>query len=650
MCGIAGFLDPAGRTAHPEAAVRAMAAKLRRRGPDDAGAWTDPGVGIALGHRRLAVIDRSAEGHQPMISRCGRYVACYNGEIYNFPALRRELERLDPTCAWRGHSDTEVLLEAVSAWGLPEALARCNGMFALALWDRDKRALHLARDRMGEKPLYYGWSGDVFLFGSEPAALAAHPTWDGEIDRGALALLLRHGCIPAPHSIYAGIAKLAPGTLLTLVPDRPGAAPDLRPFWRLENVVEAGLSRPFAGTADEAVETLDGLLAEAVRLRMVSDVPLGAFLSGGIDSSMVVALMQAHSDRPVKTFSIGSHDPIFDEAPQAREVARHLGTDHTELYVTERDALDVVPELPAVYGEPFADSSQIPTLLVSRLTRKSVTVALSGDGGDELFGGYNRHVWGPAVWRRGRRLPRAARGALARSLTLLSETAWDRAFRAAGPLLPGRARHRMPGHKLHKLARVLPEDSPGGLYRALVSAWSRPGDVVGADEPETPLTAPRRWRAPIGTAEQMMFLDAAWYLPDDILVKVDRAAMAVSLETRIPFLDPHVIGFAWSLPLALKIRDGRGKWVLRRVLDRYVPKPLVDRPKAGFGVPIGDWLRGPLRPWAEALLDPRRLASEAYLDPAPIRERWAQHLSGRRNWHDSLWSVLMFQAWLETRP
>lgn len=653
MCGLTGFWHPEGCPPDEAAAtVRRMADTLTDRGPDDAGVWVDGGAGLALGHRRLAIVDLSPAGHQPMVSACGRWVMAFNGEIYNHRDLRAEIEKAAgagaAAPAWRGHSDTETLLAAIGHWGVRGALERAVGMFALALWDRYTRTLTLARDRLGEKPLYYGWQRGVLLWGSELKALRAHPAFVGEIDRGALALYFRHNYVPAPYAIYRGIRKLPPGTLLTLSA-RQAQAGDLGEpvaYWSLADVVREGLRAPFEGTESEAVDEAERLLRQAVAGQMVADVPLGAFLSGGIDSSTVVALMQAQSARPVKTFTIGFHEGEYDEARHAAAVARHLGTDHTELYVTPQAAIDVIPRLPSVYDEPFADASQIPTLLVAQLARQHVTVSLSGDGGDELFGGYNRYFWAQALWRRLGWMPPGVRGALAQGLKILSPDAWNRLLAVASGLIPARYRYANLGDKLHKLAGVLQARTPEEIYRLLVSHWFNPAELVpGAEEPPTALTRPQAWSMLEDFRHRMMALDAVSYLPDDILVKVDRAAMAVSLETRVPLLDHRVVELAWRMPLGYKIRDGQGKWLLRQVLYRHVPRELVERPKQGFGVPIDHWLRGPLREWAEDLLDARHLREGGYLDSAPVRRLWEEHLSGRRNWQYHLWDVLMWEAW-----
>ncbi|MDQ3999862.1 MAG: asparagine synthase (glutamine-hydrolyzing) [Actinomycetota bacterium] len=644
MCGIAGFLSPQGTREEAGRTIRRMTDTLIHRGPDDGGVWEDTRSGVALGNRRLAIVDLSPEGHQPMHSASGRYVLAFNGEIYNFWALREELEGLGHP--FRGHSDTEVMLAAFTEWELEGALERFNGMFAFALWDREERSLYLARDRLGEKPLYYGWMGETFLFSSELKALKVHPTFRGEISRNALALYLRYQYIPAPYTIYEGISKLSPGTRLTI--DEAGNVSGPVPYWSAKEAAERGVTNPFSGSDTEAVDELDGMLRDSVRMRMVADVPLGAFLSGGIDSSAVVAAMQSQSDRPVRTFSIGFYEEEYSEAEHAKAVARHLGTEHTELYVTPEEAMSVIPKLPTLYDEPFSDPSQIPTYLVSQLARRHVTVSLSGDGGDELFAGYNRYFWVESIWGKVGWMPPGLRGALAEALTAVSPQGWDRAFKKLGPVLPTKARQRIPGDKLHKLAEVLTVKNPEAMYLNLVSLWKRPDSVViGGSEPLVTLTDPGWWADLPDLTQRMMYLDTVTYLPDDILVKVDRASMGVSLEGRVPFLDHRLVEFAWRVPLGMKIKDGKSKWLLRQVLNQYVPKKLIERPKMGFGVPIDAWLRKPLRGWAEALLDERRLRREGFFHPRPIREKWAEHLSGKRNWQYPLWDVLMFQAWLE---
>jgi asparagine synthase (glutamine-hydrolysing) len=648
--------------------VTGMALAIRHRGPDDAGAWADEQSRIALGHRRLSILDLSAAGHQPMRSASGKFVLAFNGEIYNHLDIRAELEAAGSAPAWIGHSDTETLLAAFERWGVDGTLGRAVGMFAIALWDSSQRVLHLARDRFGEKPLYYGWLGGngngVFAFGSELKALRAHPGFDNAISREALALYMRFTQVPAPHSIYHGIYKLEPGCLLSVsspLPAAPGEAlrapcthgnMTLRRWWSLATVVETGAARQFSDDT-EAVDALESRLQDAVRLQSLADVPLGAFLSGGIDSSAIVALMQKQATQAVKTFTVGFEEAGFDESPHARAVARHLGTDHTELFVAAAEAQAVIPDLPTIYDEPFADSSQIPTYLVCRAARQQVTVALSGDAGDELFGGYNRYLWSPRLWARLSWLPYPARQALGALIRSVPVTGWDALGRPLNALLPGKQGLARVGDKAHKLAaRLADVRSLDDLNFSLVSEWQDPASVVKGDagpvlEPATRLADAMPASGADAAELDMMYRDSIAYLPNDILCKVDRAAMAVSLETRVPFLDHRVAELAWQLPLHMKIRAGQGKWALRQVLYRHVPRELIDRPKAGFGIPVGQWLRGPLREWAETLLDPRRLEAEGYFHPAPIRAKWAAHVSGAADHTASLWAVLMFQAWLE---
>jgi asparagine synthase (glutamine-hydrolysing) len=650
VCGIAGILEVGRRSGGDELRrrARAMADAIAHRGPDASRVWADEAAGIAFGHRRLAIIELSDLGAQPMTSQDGRLVLGYNGEIYNFQELAAELR--GSGVALRGRSDTEVLVESVARWGLEKTLGRVNGMFALSLWDAADRVLYLARDRLGEKPLYYGWLDDTLVFGSELKALCAHPAFAGEVDRAALALYLRHGYVPAPHSIYRGVHKLPPATYLAVPARRaPGEAAPVA-YWSVDEVAARAARAPFPGPADEAVEELERRLERAIELRLIADVPLGAFLSGGIDSSTVVALMQRRSARPVRTFTVGFAEGRYDEAPHARAVAGHLGTSHTELYVSPREAMAVIPRLPAIYDEPFGDSSQIPTALVCALARQHVTVALSGDGGDELFGGYPRYAMAELLWRRlapwpvglRRLAAAAARRVPARVLAPLS---WALPARFAPHVSPGSF-----GAQVHRAADLLGLDRPEAVYRGFMCQWpERTRLVVGAGRPAGPLDRPEDWPAVDDLGKRMMWADARSYLPDDILVKVDRASMAVSLEARVPLLDPAVLELAWSLPLAADGFRLGSKWPLRRVLLRHVPRGLVDRPKMGFGVPIDVWLRGPLREWASALLDARRLRDEGFLDPGPVAARWREHQRGLTDWQYALWPVLMFQAWLEAQ-
>lgn len=650
MCGFGGFLSRGdiGTADSAERLLSQMGKAILHRGPDSEGVWCDRTAGLGFVHRRLAIVDLSAAGHQPMMSSDARYVLAFNGEIYNHLTLRKKLESSGASPSWRGHSDTETLLACFIAWGVEDTLKQCIGMFAIALWDRQSRVLILARDRMGEKPLYYGWQGQggqaTFLFGSELKALKVHPAFKAAIDRNALTLLMRHNYIPAPYSVYAGIAKLEPGCILFVSLDDP--QPRMVKYWDTTKVALQGLASPFSGSPEEAVLRLEELAMDAVRQQMMADVPLGAFLSGGIDSSTIVALMQAQSSRPVKTFTIGFHEEGYNEAVHAKAVASHLGTEHTELYVTPDQALAVIPELPTLYDEPFSDSSQIPTYLISKLAREHVTVSLSGDAGDELFCGYSRYTQAARVWSSLERLPGFVRSGIANSIRAISVNGWNR---LASPVLPlFSARKRNVGDKAHKLAELLNHPDFLSFYRRFVTHWPSPDEIiVDGREPTNYFTATQNASACLGAFESMMLADAMTYLCDDILVKVDRAAMGVSLETRVPFLDHRLFEFAWALPLAMKLRDGHGKWALKQVLYRHVPKELIERPKMGFGVPIDSWLRGPLRDWAENLLSETRLRQEGFFNPEPIRKKWAEHLSGNRNWQYHLWDVLMFQAWLD---
>ncbi|WP_210546244.1 asparagine synthase (glutamine-hydrolyzing) [Rhodoferax sp. PAMC 29310] len=652
MCGFVGFLGGLATQGQlgDESMLTRMADTIANRGPDDAGFWSDGEQRVGFGHRRLAIVDLSPAGHQPMASGSGRYVIAFNGEIYNHLDCRAALAAAGKEVSWRGHSDTESLLAGFDAWGIQGTVERCVGMFAFAVWDKQTRTLTLGRDRLGEKPLYYGWQGQgknaTFLFGSELKALKSHPAFTAGIDRNALCLLMRHNYIPAPYSIYQGIAKLEPGCLLTVSLLQP--IPVVARYWSAAEVAVAGCATPFAGTPAQAVDALEVLLKSAVQQQMMADVPLGAFLSGGVDSSTVVALMQAQSSRPVKTFTIGFNEAGYNEAVHAKAVAKHLGTEHTELYVSPQQALDVIPRLPTLYCEPFSDSSQIPTFLVSQLARQQVTVSLSGDAGDELFCGYGRYLQANRLWQTLRPFPTATRRLAARGLTALSPARWNALLGPVQGFFPGSLRQANLGDKLHKGAAVLAAADVDALYLRLVSHWDDPASVViGGKEPPTLLTGNAPQLAGLNEIQRMMALDTLTYLPDDILVKVDRAAMGNSLEGRVPFLDHRVVEFAWSLPQSMKLRDGVGKWVLREVLYRHVPKALIERPKMGFAVPIGDWLRGPLKEWAAALLDESRLQKEGFFHPKPVRQKWEEHLSGVRNWQGHLWDVLMFQAWLE---
>jgi len=648
MCGIAGLFDPERRTGLDQLGRQAtdMAAVLAHRGPDDSGLWVDPEGRVAFGHRRLAVVDLSPLGHQPMVSSDERWVIVLNGEIYNHPALRARL--VAEGARFRGGSDTEVLLEAVQHWGIDAALEAVEGMFALALWDRRELELHLARDRFGEKPLYYGWIGHRLAFASELKSIRNIHGFTPELDRDAVALYLRHNCIPAPRTVYRGISKLEPSQIVTFGPQAtPGSSPRPRSYWSARSAIEDARKRPMSGPDELLVDRTEAVLTDSVAARMVADVPVGAFLSGGVDSSLIVALMQQASDRPVRTFTVGFADRSFDESDEAGAVAAHLGTDHTLLTMGDAEAAAVIPRLPEIWDEPFADISQIPVLLVSQLARANVTVSLSGDAGDELFAGYNRHAWLERLWSKTSVLPGPIRRAAGSALLAMPPGVIDN-LASATQALPVRWQVRNPATKVSKVGRVLASTSPQDAYLALVSHWQNPVSMVSGAGPIASVASDSStWPELSGITEQMLWLDLVGYLPDDILTKLDRAAMAVSLETRVPFLDRAVFDLAWRLPMEAKLRDGVTKWVLRQVLYRHVPQALIDRPKMGFGLPIGSWLRGSLRPWAEDLLDERRLRNQGLLDPAPIRQAWADHQSGRRDLAYELWDVIALQAWLD---
>lgn len=625
-----------------------MSETLVHRGPDDRGSWTDEDAGVALGHTRLSVIDLSPTGHQPMVSSSGRHVLVFNGEIYNFRTLRDRLE--SQGARFRGSSDTEVLLAALSRWGVRATLKALNGMFAFGLWDRRKRVLTLARDRLGEKPLYYGVSDGAFLFCSELKALHQHPSFDGKIDRHSLSLFFQFGYVPAPHSIFQDIVKLEPGHYVQIPwAESYRTLPEPVCYWSLIDVVTEAQREPLEVSVGEMLAELDHLLRESVGIRMEADVPLGAFLSGGIDSSLVVAAMQAQSSRPVRTFTIGFEHREFDEATHARAVATHLGTEHTECYVSSADARAVIPRLPELYDEPFADPSQIPTFLVSELARETVTVALSGDGGDELFGGYNRHFWSQRLWSYLEKTPDFLKPVAGAALGKPTVHQWNMLYRGMERFLPDRLHVRSPGRKLQKLASSLSAKSPDELYVKLVSHVEDGSQLVKgrSSSRENGWAPPTEGSVLPDIAEQMMYADSVQYLPDDILVKTDRASMGVGLEVRVPFLDPRLVEFAWRVPMTRKIRENRGKWLTRMLLQEYVPAEVVNRPKSGFYLPIGSWLRGPLREWAESLLSRQRIQDEGFLEAEVIRRRWDQHVFGSENRESFLWDVLMFQAWLE---
>ena len=627
MCGLSGFFSSALKFKEKNASnyAEACLASLKHRGPDDNGYWVDYNSGIMLAHTRLAIVDLSEAGHQPMASACDRFMISFNGEIYNHLELRKELEEENSAPVWKGHSDTETLLACFSAWGIERTLKATVGMFAIALWDKQEHQLTLARDRVGEKPLYWGWQNDTLLFGSELKALKVHPDFSADINRDAICLLMRHNYIPAPHTIYTGIYKLMPGHFITFPANSNNNTSVSNPYWSMNTVIESGLSNPFQGSQKESTDRLEAIISTSIRDQMLSDVPLGAFLSGGVDSSLIVSLMQKFSSRPVKTYAIGFEDERFNEAPYAAAVAKHLGTEHTDMYVSEKDILDLVPSLSDIYCEPFADSSQLPTIMVAKMARQHVTVALSGDAGDELFGGYTPYQFTPRYWNKVQSIPLNIRTIIAKYITNIP--------------LPQR---------INKLATCMDAATQEEFYRRIISHWQAPESIVlDGKEPATMFSSPTLWPQNVNFVEWMMATDAQVYMTDDILVKVDRASMYSSLETRVPLLDHRIIEFAWQLPLDYKIKNGTGKIPLRDILYRHVPRELIERPKKGFSVPLAAWLRGPLKQWAESLLDAGRLNREGYFNTSVIRARWEQHLSGKMDYSRQLWNVLMFQAWLE---
>jgi len=654
MCGLIGFVQNVFFDENnAKNIIGMMSNKLQHRGPDSAGCWLDSINGIALGHRRLAILDLSPAGHQPMESNSERYVICFNGEIYNHNELRNELEKENSrelNVTWKGHSDTETLLACIESWGLESTLKRCVGMFSLALWDKQKNCLSLARDRFGEKPLYYGWNNGVFIFGSELKSFKAHPNFKPKIDRQSLTLLMRHSYVPSPYSIYEGISKLTAGSILELplkaLYNRQYATEPLK-YWSVTNVISVGKNNQFTGTDEQAITELETLLSNSVKQQMIADVDIGAFLSGGIDSSLIVALMQMQSSQPIKTFTIGFDNNLFDESKYANKISKLLKTDHCELYITSNDAIDVIPKLSEIWDEPFADASQIPTFLVAKLARNNVKVALSGDGGDEIFGGYNRYMTAESIWRKIERLPDVGKSVLQKLLGSINTSQWDLYNAKFGHVLPKSLRFTHLGDKVQKINELLKVSGPESLYYGLTSVWQDPAMLVlNSTEPLSVLTDTNQWPTNTSFIEWMIALDTLTYMTDDILAKVDRASMAVSLETRVPILDHRVVEFSWCLPQHMKIRDNQGKWILRQLLYRHVPKEFFERPKQGFSVPLAEWLRGPLREWAEYLLDPLRLTQDGYFNVSYLRRIWGEHLSGKKNWQNQLWNVLMFQAWL----
>lgn len=650
MCGIAGglYIDDRSFT-DMQSIVSKMIDKLNHRGPDDKGVWIDSDTGISLSHSRLAIMDLSFAGHQPMPSPCGCLVIVFNGEIYNHIDIRKELtlnNLLPSDFFWKGTSDTETLLMAIKVWGVSKTLSKLIGMFAFALWDYNTKSLTIARDRMGEKPLYYGLQDRALMFASELKSIHAIPTFNASINQSALSLYLQNNMVPAPSTIYNGIYKLLPGTYLTVKKDDiiQNRLPKPTQYWGLDNIVQKGLLTPFSGSKEEAVFELDRLIKQSISGQMIADVSLGAFLSGGVDSTTIVALMQSQSIQPIQTFTAGFYERGYNEANYAKEVANYLGTNHTELYVTQSQMLDCVPKIPQLYDEPFADASQIPTYLISRLTRQHVTVSLSGDGGDELFGGYNRYISAVSIWNKCIKLPYAIRMLIAGILTTISPSAWDSIFYNLRSVLPRDWQYQTPGNKVYKLSSILTVKSAEKLYNNIVSNWKQTEHVlVNYQEKNEAFSNTLNIKE---LEHRMMYLDSISYLPDDILVKVDRASMGASLESRVPFLDHRIVEFAWTLPLTMKIHQGQGKWILRKVLNKYIPSNLVDRPKSGFDVPIDHWLRGPLKKWAEELINPSLLKEQGFFVPEIIQRKWLEHLSGKKNCSHQLWAILMFQAWL----
>lgn len=647
MCGISGFYSKASSLS--EDIISKMSQALKHRGPDNSGVWINKNSGIYFGHQRLSILDLSDAGHQPMQSQSSRFIITYNGEIYNHLDIRKELERNNFKIEWKGNSDTETLLEAINFFGVEQTLSKIEGMFAFGLWDQKMNRLFLARDRLGEKPLYYGWQGvgdnKVFIFGSELKALKVHPEFRGNINRDAISLQLRHNCIPAPYSIYKDIYKLQPGHFLELKESdlKKKISTKSKNYWSLSEIAISGNNSQFNQCEEEIEKNLEKNLQLSVKKQMISDVPLGAFLSGGVDSTLIVALMQSQAAHPVNTFTIGFDQDDFSEARYAKKIARHLGTNHRELNVTPNQVIETIPKIPSIYDEPFSDSSQIPTFLISQFANQNVKVALSGDGGDELFCGYNRYMMSTTFSNLQNYTPLILRKILAGTINSISPRNWNRISK----VLPGLNKHLNFGEKIHKFANVLKTKSLQDYYYTLCSHWQNPDKVlIDVDEPKTTLKKLISELDGLNIQQQMMVMDSITYLSDDILVKLDRAAMASSLETRAPFLDHKLIEHVWKIPHSLKIKNGKGKFILRQILDRYVPNALTERPKMGFGIPLAEWLRGPLKDWAENLLDEKILRHEGYFNSELIKNKWKEHLTGKKNWQYDLWDVLMFQAWI----
>lgn len=650
MCGFAGFLggNIAKSSELSDATLVSMATEISTRGPDSSGSWSDVNNAVGMSHRRLSILDLSLTGNQPMVSKSERYTIAFNGEIYNHLDLRYKLEDEIGVISWKGTSDTETLLMCIDSWGVHVTLSQLIGMFAFSLWDNTKKTLTLARDRLGEKPLYYGWHGvgndKAFLFGSDLNAIKAYPNFNAIVNRNALCLFLRHNCIPSPHCIYEGFNKLDPGCYLNISPYQ--TTPQITRYWDAKALVQSGAHDPLKGDFLEISQNLETKIIKAVKRQSISDVPLGAFLSGGVDSSVITALLQSQSTNPVKTFTIGFEEESYNEAIYAKKIAQHLGTEHTELYVSSKDSLDLIPELSNIYGEPFADSSQIPTFLLSVLAKKNVTVVLSGDAGDELFCGYNRYNFADDLWHRLEFLPSSSKNLLAKVLMSLPSRFWDK----ASSFSIGSDSSSRLAEKIQKVCGVLSANSPETLYYDLISDCKNPSEwVIDGTEPEEIITQNKDYYKKLGSKRFMMLEDILGYLPNDILTKVDRASMGVSLEARVPFLDHELVEETFKVPISMHLYGGKSKAILRNILYKYVPQDLIDRPKMGFGVPLDIWLRGPLKDWAEDLLGEKRLENEGFFVTDKVRLIWKEHIDGSKNWSSQLWNILMFQSWLENQ-